>query len=136
MKHSYPPPLLRHAYPCRARSNLGAILSLTGTGGSYGLQAAAAEDLAYMEAEFYGDGSESVIDISMRKSTDRGIYDLTWNGTAIASAVDGYAAAAADGHYEYSITVIPGRNVLRWTVNGKNGASSDYAMMCLGAAIQ
>lgn len=138
-QHTYTPPgYCRFANVFRATGSTGTNKALVhvSNGGRYISAADAADgDIYYMD--FYCDGTETRFQISTRKSTDRGTFDLYVNGVLDSSGYDEYAAAAADAHRDIVLTipVRAGYNLLSLRVNGKNVAASDYVVAVIGASL-
>lgn len=90
-------------------------------------------------AEFYLEGNETTLSIGYNKNTSRGQFDIYVNGVKDDQAtVDTYNGSAADSGLTVVLcaatlaTIQPGRNTVELRVNGKNVASTDYAIACYG----
>ncbi len=89
-------------------------------------------------AWFYLEGNETKLEISVRKESDKGIFDLYINDVLDSSGYDLYAATGAAAYYEITLahSVNIGSNKVEIRVNGKNVASSAYQMGIYGMNFQ
>lgn len=87
---------------------------------------------------FICDGTETLLEITNRKASSEGIFDLYVNGVLDSSGYDDYAAVSADVNREITLTqpVRIGMNTIELRVNGKNVAASEYRVAVYGASLQ
>jgi len=106
--------------------------------GSTGRGVASAADGDRAQLFFMCSGVETKLEISNRKLTTAGIWDLYINNVLDSSGYDDYAASAADVHREITLTqaIVSGLNVIELRVNGKNASSSAYNISVYGASLQ
>jgi hypothetical protein len=99
---------------------LGAGLSFP----TYFQSAAANGDVR--QANFAADAGYYDLVMHRVKTDNAGIVETRLNGVLV-DTTDGYSAATVDTTITIpNITLLPGENVITWTVNGKNGASFGY----------
>lgn len=87
---------------------------------------------------FICDGTETKLEITTYKMTDKGIWDLWVNGILDSSGYDDYAAAGAQVNRSITLTeqIRPGINTVELKASSKNAASSNYEIRITGASVQ
>jgi len=82
--------------------------------------------------------TETKLELGNRKDVDCGIFDLYVNNVLDSSEYDDYIAVLEEVYREITLTqpIKKGLNTIELRVNGKNVASSNYAINLGGTSLQ
>lgn len=83
-------------------------------------------------------GNETVLDLSWQKGPACGIFDIYLNDVLDSSSYDGYSGTSPNTLTSITLTrnVIPGMNVFKFKVNGKNASSTAYQFTAYGVSLR
>lgn len=128
--------LSRFANLAKSTTSAGVLLAIGQNVNGRFSNAAADGDKHYLY--FLCDGTETKLEITTRKITVAGKWDIYVNGVLDSSGYDDYAAAAADISREITLSepIRPGMNTVELRLNGKNAASGGYYISIYGASLQ
>lgn len=93
--------------------------------------AATADDGDYLEYKIWLPAGNYYLWFAVYKASDAGILK-TYQGTNLIDTEDCYTAVAGASTMEISFAIVStGQTTIKFLVDGKNGASTDYAMILL-----
>lgn len=104
----------------------------------YHIQISSPSDGDYFIIPVFCSGSETILELSHYKGTDKGIVDLYVNGVLDSSAYDQYASSSTPSHTSITLTrpIVAGWNEIKFVVNGKNASSSSYYLGIYGVRLR